>query len=466
MDAQKTTLLIVGGGPGGYVAAIRAAQLGVDITLVEGTGVGGTCLNVGCIPSKAMIHAADAYHQARSYMGDNTLGIQVQRAEIDVTQTVRWKDGVVAKLTGGVGALLKKHGVRLLKGHAQIVDGKTVDVTLQRAQAQTLRLQCEHLLLATGSVEMALAGLPLGGKVIGSTQALSPASVPASLAVVGGGYIGLELGTMYRKLGTDVTVVEAQPRLLPTYDDALTQPVAASLRQLGVKILLATQVQGLNDKGDLRLRDASGRESLLAADQILVAIGRVPATHGWGLEKLMLDMQGSSVRIDASCRTSMRNVWAIGDLTGEPMLAHRAMAQGEMVAELIAGRHRQFSPACIPAVCFTDPEVVVVGLTPQQALDQAVDCVHAEFPFAANGRAMTQAATDGFVRVVARRDNHLIMGWQAVGVACAELASAFSQSLEMGACLEDVAHTIHAHPTLGEAVQEAALRALGQSLHI
>jgi dihydrolipoamide dehydrogenase len=214
------------------------------------------------------------------------------------------------------------------------------------------------------------------------------------------------------------------------------------------------------------MRNAQGEESALPADRVLVAVGRRPRTEGWGLEGLMLDMNGRAVRIDDQCRTSMRNVWAIGDLTGEPMLAHRAMAQGEMVAEIIAGRSRQFMPAAIPAVCFTDPEVVVVGRTPDEAAQAGLDCISAVFPFAANGRAMTLEAGEGFVRVVARRDNHLILGWQAVGRGVSELSTAFGQSIEMGARLEDIAGTIHAHPTLGEAVQEAALRALGHALHI
>jgi dihydrolipoamide dehydrogenase len=467
MDAQQTTLLIIGGGPGGYVAAIRAAQLGIATTLVEGDQLGGTCLNIGCIPSKALIHAAHAFHQAQHFMGEHTLGIHVEAARIDIAQTVRWKDGIVARLTGGVGALLKKHGVKLVKGWAQIVDGKTVDVTPSTPGAPTLRIQGEHLLLATGSLPLGLPGMPFGGRVISSTQALSPDAIPKKLVVVGGGYIGLELGQVYRKLGADVTVVEAQNRILPLYDEELTKPVAAALRKLGVQLHLGSQVQGLNAAGDaLRVLDASGRESELAADQVLVAIGRAPHTHGWGLEKLMLTMQGRALKVDDQCRTSMRNVWAIGDLTGEPMLAHRAMAQGEMVAEIIAGQRRHFTPAAIAAVCFTDPEVVVAGHTPQEAAAAGLDCISAHFPFAANGRAMTIEATDGFVRVVARRDNHRIVGWQAVGAGVSELSTAFSHSLEMGACLEDVAGTIHAHPTLGEAVQEAALRALGRALHV
>ncbi|MDT8989932.1 dihydrolipoyl dehydrogenase [Curvibacter sp. APW13] len=467
MVTQKTTLLIIGGGPGGYVAAIRAAQLGIATTLVEGAQLGGTCLNIGCIPSKALIHAADAYHHAHHCMGDHTLGIHVDGARIDVAQTVRWKDGIVARLTGGVGALMKKHGVQVIKGWAHMVDGKTVDVDLGRGDAEPTRIQCEHLLLASGSVELGLPGMPFGGKVISSKQALSPDHIPKKLVVVGAGYIGLELGTVYRKLGSEVTLVEAQERILPLYDEELTKPVAASLRKLGVQVLLGCKVQGLDEATQgVRILDSGAKESVLEADQVLVAIGRVPHTHGWGLEKLMLEMQGRAIKVDDQCHTSMRNVWAIGDLTGEPMLAHRAMAQGELVAEVIAGQRRRFAPAAIAAVCYTDPEVVTAGLGPQEAAKAGLDCIHAQFPFAANGRAMTLESTDGFVRVVARRDNHLIVGWQAVGAGVSELAAAFGQSLEMGACLEDVAGTIHAHPTLGEAVQEAALRALGHALHI
>jgi dihydrolipoamide dehydrogenase len=309
--------------------------------------------------------------------------------------------------------------------------------------------------------------MPFGGRVISSTQALSPATVPKRLLVVGAGYIGLELGIVYRKLGAEVAVVEALDRILPVYDEELAKPVATSLRKLGLQLHLGCKVQGLNAAGDgVHIHNAQGQESELPADQVLVAIGRSPRTQGWGLESLLLDMKGRAVKVDDQCRTSMRNVWAIGDLTGEPMLAHRAMAQGEMVAEIIAGKRRRFAPRAIAAVCFTDPELVVAGLSPAEAAVAGLDCIHALFPFAANGRAMTLEASDGFVRVVARRDNHLIVGWQAVGVGVSELSTAFSHSIEMGACLEDVAGTIHAHPTLGEAVQEAALRALGHALHI
>jgi dihydrolipoamide dehydrogenase len=464
MKSQSTTLLVIGGGPGGYVAAIRAGQLGIPTVLVEGQALGGTCLNIGCIPSKALIHAADEFEHACHFARGSPLGISVQSPALDVAQTVRWKDGIVSRLTGGVGALLKKAGVQVVQGWASIEDGKTVDV--RDAQGQSQRWRCEHLLLATGSLPTELPFMPFGGSVISSTEALSPKELPKRLVVVGAGYIGLELGIAYRKLGAEVAIVEATPHVLPAYDEELTRPVLAALKRLGVVLHLGCSVQGLAPNGAVRVRTPSADEFALPADQVLVAVGRQPRTQGFNLETLRLDMNGRALRIDDQCRTSMRNVWAIGDVTGEPMLAHRAMAQGEVVAEVIAGGKRRFAPAAIPAICFTDPEVVTVGLSPDAAEQAGQDCIVAAFPFAANGRSMTLESTEGFVRVVARRDNHLILGWQAVGRAVSELASGFSQSIELGATLEDIAGTIHAHPTLGEAVQEAALRALGHAVHI
>ncbi|HKB53616.1 MAG TPA: dihydrolipoyl dehydrogenase [Ramlibacter sp.] len=464
MKSLSTTLLVIGGGPGGYVAGIRAGQLGIPTVLVEGQALGGTCLNIGCIPSKALIHAAGEFEKARHFAATSPLGIKVQSPQLDVAQTVRWKDGIVSRLTGGVGALLKKAGVQVVQGWATIEDGKTVDV--RTAQGQSQRWRCEHLLLATGSVPAELPFMPFGGSVISSTEALSPDQVAKRLVVVGAGYIGLELGIAYRKLGAEVAVVEATPRILPAYDDELTRPVLAALKRLGVVLHLSCTVQGLAPGGAVRVRTPKADEFALPADQVLVAVGRQPRTQGFNLESLQLDTTDRSLKIDDQCRTSMRNVWAIGDLTGEPMLAHRAMAQGETVAEIIAGAKRRFTPAAIPAICFTDPELVSVGLSPTDAQEAGHDCISAMFPFAANGRSMTLESAEGFVRVVARRDNHLILGWQAVGRAVSELASGFSQSVELGATLEDIAGTIHAHPTLGEAVQEAALRALGHAVHI
>ena len=465
MKTLNTTLLVLGGGPAGYVAAIRAGQLGIATILVEGEKLGGTCLNIGCIPSKALIHAAEEFDKARHWADNSALGIRVESPSIDIAQTVRWKDGIVQRLTGGVAALLKKNGAQVIEGWATIVDGKTVDV--QTRQDEPVRIQCAHLLMATGSLPVALPSMPFGGPVISSTEALAPEALPKRLVVVGAGYIGLELGIAYRKLGSEVAIVEATDRVLPAYDEELTRPVLAALKRMGVVLHLRCSVEGMEQGGaGVRVRSATADEFALPADQVLVAVGRRPRTEGFGLESLRLDMAGRAISVDDQCRTSMRDVWAIGDVTGEPMLAHRGMAQGEMVAEIIAGKRRRFAPAAIPAVCFTDPEVVVAGLSPGQAEDAGIECVTSAFPFAANGRAMSLESTDGFVRVTARRDNHLIVGWQAVGRSVSELSTAFAQSLEMGARLEDVGGTIHAHPTLGEAVQEAALRALGHALHV
>ncbi|GLH38871.1 dihydrolipoyl dehydrogenase [Pseudomonas moraviensis] len=457
MQSLNTTLLIIGGGPGGYVTAIRAGQLGIPTILVEGQSLGGTCLNVGCIPSKALIHVAEQFHQTQHHSQHSALGINVSAPTLDISKSIEWKDGIVDRLTTGVAALLKKNKVQVVNGWAKIIDGKTVEVG-------DTRIQCEHLVLATGSTSVNLPILPIGGPIISSTEALTPTSVPKRLIVVGGGYIGLELGIAYRKLGAEVSVVEAQDRILPAYDAELTQPVHDALKQLGVKLYLKHSVLGFD--GTLQVRDPQGETLNLETDQVLVAVGRRPNTQGFNLEALNLDMNGSAIRIDSRCQTSMRNVYAIGDVSGEPMLAHRAMAQGEMVAELISGKSREFNPTAIAAVCFTDPELVVVGKTPDEATAAGLDCIVSSFPFAANGRAMTLESKSGFVRVVARRDNHVIVGWQAVGVGVSELSTAFAQSLEMGARLEDIGGTIHAHPTLGEAVQEAALRALGHALHL
>ena len=458
----NTQLLIIGGGPGGYVAAIRAGQLGISTILVEGQALGGTCLNIGCIPSKALIHVAEQFHQTRHHSQGSALGIEVAAPTLNIGKSVEWKDGIVDRLTTGVAALLKKHKVQVIQGWAKVIDGKTVEI-----EGTETRIQCEHLLLATGSKSVNLPMLPLGGPIISSTEALAPKTLPKRLTVVGGGYIGLELGIAYRKLGVEVSVVEAQERILPAYDAELTQPVLESVKQLGIKLYLKHSVLGFDAaSSNLQVREPNGDTLNLATDQVLVAVGRKPNTQGWNLESLNLDMNGAAIKIDNRCQTSMRNVWAIGDLSGEPMLAHRAMAQGEMVAELIAGKQREFNPAAIPAVCFTDPELVVVGKTPDEARAAGLDCIVSSFPFAANGRAMTLESKSGFVRVVARSDNHLIVGWQAVGVGVSELSTAFGQSLEMGARLEDIGGTIHAHPTLGEAVQEAALRALGHALHL
>jgi dihydrolipoamide dehydrogenase len=462
MNDLSCKVLIIGGGPGGYVAAIRAGELGLDTVLVEDGRFGGTCLHVGCIPSKALIHAADAVHALVQPSALNAIGVALAPPTLDYAKTIGWKDAIVSRLSTGVGALLTKAGVRTIRGRATIVDGKSA---VARSDTGDQRIVCEHLVIASGSEPMALAGLPFGGDVVSSTEALALTSVPQRLAVVGAGYIGMELGMAFAKLGAKVTAVEALPKILPLYDEQLTLPVARRAADLGIDLMLGARARGYA-KGVLHVADSDGEETSVEADKVLVAVGRRPRTQGFGLERLDLTMAGPFVRIDERCAASMRNVWAVGDVTGEPMLAHRAMAQGDMVAEIIAGKRRAFDHGAIAAVCFTDPEIVAVGVSPEAARAAHADILTGLFPFRANGRAMTRQDDEGFVRVTARKDNHVVLGIHGVGAGVSELSSAFALAIEMGARLEDVAGTIHAHPTQGEAFHEAALKALGMPLHI
>ncbi|RST87137.1 dihydrolipoyl dehydrogenase [Aquibium carbonis] len=458
-------LLVIGAGPGGYVCAIRAGQLGLDTVIVEAGKPGGTCLNVGCIPSKAMIHAADEFARLGAFAGGiSPLGITAASPAIDLAKTIEWKDGIVRRLTGGVSGLLKKAGVKQVDGWARIHDGKTVVVETSTGPQ---RIVADTVVIATGSEAVELPGLPLGGNVISSTEALALTSVPERMAVVGAGYIGLELGTAFAKLGAKVTILEAADRILPLWDAELTKPVARRLEKLGIEVRTGARADRYAaSSGTLAFLDAAGESRTIDADKVLVTVGRRPATHGWGLEELDLTMEGRAIAIDEHCRTSMRGVYAIGDVTGEPMLAHRAMAQGEMVAEIAAGHRRAWDSRAIPAICFTDPEIVSVGLSPADAEKAGLDTRTGTFPLQANGRAMTLERDDGFVRIVARAGDNVILGIQATGVQVSELASSFAYAIEMGARLEDIAATIHAHPTMGEAVQEAAMRGLGHALHI
>ncbi|HEY4366681.1 MAG TPA: dihydrolipoyl dehydrogenase [Steroidobacteraceae bacterium] len=461
----KTTVLVIGGGPGGYVAAIRCGQLGLDTVLVESDRLGGTCLIRGCIPSKAIIHAAGQFEAMAAAARAPHFGIKLDAPpRLDIAGTVSWKESVVDRLNGGVRALLNRAKVRVVSGWAKFTDAKNCRVAT--ADGEVL-ISTEHVILATGSVPTELPFLRFGGRVISSAEALSLNELPKRLAVVGAGYIGLELGIALRKMGVEVTVVEAKSQILPLYDAKLVEPVRRWLDRNGVTLHLESRVLGLDKSGNaLEIEGKDGKRLALPADRVLVTVGRQPLVEGWGLEEMAVAMNGRFVRVDERCATSTTNVWAIGDLVGEPMLAHKASAQGEMVAEIIAGKRRRFDPRAIPAVCFTEPEIVSVGLGLQDVVE--ADTIVSVFPFQANGRALSmQAGEDGgFVRVIARKHDHLILGVQAVGQHVSELSAEFAHAIEMGSVLEDIAGTIHAHPTLSEAFHEASLKALGHAIHI
>jgi dihydrolipoamide dehydrogenase len=469
MQSLSCKVLVVGAGPGGYVAAIRAGQLGLDTIIVEGERSGGTCLVRGCIPSKALIHAASRFEEINSHTGDGKLGITVnQPAELNLGKMIEWKDSIVDKLSGGVEGLLKKNGVKQVKGWATFKNAKTCKVVTEEGEVS---ITAEHVILANGSRPTELPFLPFSENVISSTEALDQTELPKHLVIIGAGYIGLEMGIAYRKLGSKVTFIEGLDRILPIYDKEMTQPIKTWLKKHDVTTVFNAKAKSVEDSSDkviLHYEDKNGELQTVEGDKVLVTVGRRPNTKGWGIENMCLDMDGPFVKINNQCQTAMKDVWAIGDLVGEPMLAHKASAQGEMVAEIISGLRREFDPVAIPAVCFTEPEIVSVGLTPDDAKVKNIETVVGKFPFAAIGKALAmEAGTDGgFVRITARKDNHLILGIQAVGAHVSELSNQYALALEMGACLEDLAKTIHVHPTLGEASMEAAMATLGHAIHM
>ena len=461
MTEISCKVLVVGGGPGGYVAAIRAGQLGLDTVLVEAERLGGTCLIRGCIPSKALIHVASEVETMRRAAEGGRHGVRIASAPtVDMPETVAWKETVVDKLNSGVTNLLKRAKVRVVSGWGVFEDAKTCRV------GDTV-IRAENVILANGSLAVELPHIPFGGDVISSTEALTLSELPRRLVVVGAGYIGLELGIAFRKFGCEVTIVEAQDRILPLYDEQLTSPVRRWLEKHGVVMHMGAKAQSF-ENGELVVEDAGGETLRSPADKVLVTVGRKPNTQGWGLEATAVAMDGRFVRVDDQCATSVRGVYAIGDLVGEPMLAHKASAQGEMVAEIIAGHRRRFAPVTVAAVCFTEPEIVSAGLLPGEPGADGPEVMTAVFPFQANGRALSMEAGDdgGFVRVLARKDDHRVLGVQAVGAHVSEMSGEFATALEMGATLEDVAGTIHVHPTLTEGFHEAAQRALGHAIHI
>ena len=472
MEQISCQVLVVGAGPGGYVAAIRAAQLGLDTVIVEADRAGGTCLIRGCIPSKAIIHAAERFEQLQGHQKGH-MGISISGdVSLDIDGLISWKEGIVNKLNKGVEALLKGNGARLVRGWATMLDGKSCSVTNGDGE-KTAHITAENVILATGSTPIELPFMKFDEKhILSSTGALDLDELPEKLAIVGGGYIGLELGCALRKLGVEITVIEGLDNIVSLFDSELRRPLERWLKKNKVKVHTNCLAQGAeisNGKVNLSWTNSHGEIVNELFDKVLVTVGRKANLFGWGVEAsgVKLDESERFVQVDCKCRTNMRGIYAIGDLTGEPLLAHKASAQGEMVAEIIAGHDRVFDPVAIPAIVFTEPEIVSVGLSPDEAEAAGESVICGKFPLAANGRALTLEAekTGGFVRVVARQSDHVILGIQAVGSHVAELSGAFTLALEMGALLEDIAATIHAHPTMSESFHEAVLKTLGHAIH-
>ncbi|HEY9900799.1 MAG TPA: dihydrolipoyl dehydrogenase [Pantanalinema sp.] len=464
MQNKKVEALVIGAGPGGYVAAIRLAQLGKKVLLVEKAQLGGVCLNVGCIPSKALITAAKTVEKLKKV---DQMGITVGGFSVDFPKMIGWKDGIVKKLTGGVGQLVKGNGGEVLYGTATFKTANQVEVMTNDGPVLVV---AQSVIVATGSRPIEIPGFAFDGRrVISSTEALSLSEIPKRLVVIGGGYIGLEMGMMYAKLGAQVTVVERLGQVLPGFDPEIAQLLGRQLKKLGVEVLLDTAAKGYVD-GPMGARvqlEQNGKPLEVEADRILVTVGRRPNSEGLGLERVgvRIDARGF-VSTDKQMRTNVPGIYAIGDLAGQPMLAHKASKEAEVAAEVIAGHPAAMDVKAIPAVVFTDPEIGSVGLSEAEAKAQGFDAVVGKFPFAALGRAMTTGETEGFVKVVADRKTQEVLGVHIVGPEASNLVAEAGLALEMGAFIDDLSLTVHAHPTLAEGIMEAAKAAIGEAIHV
>jgi len=461
-----TEVLVVGGGPGGYVAAIRAAQLDLDVTLVEMDAYGGTCLNDGCIPSKAFVSATDVAHRAGNA---ESMGVYADPA-VDMQGMVTWKDRLVRRLTKGVESLCENAGVNLVEGRAEFASHQKARVVHGGQGEGAETVEFEHAILATGSRPIEVPNFEFDGeKILSSKHALALESVPDSLAVVGAGYIGMELATVFQKLGADVTVLEQLDDALPGYEDDVTEVVRERAENLGVEFQFGQRASGYEETdGGLTVYTEAedGETHAYDAETCLVAVGRQPVTDTLNLEAAGIATTGQGfIETDEQARTSHDHIFAVGDVAGEPMLAHKAFREGEVAAEVVAGQPSALDHQAMPAAVFTDPEIGTVGMTEAEAEEAGFEPVVGQMPLRASGRALTLDEREGFVRVVADADSGFVLGAQIVGPEASELVAEMALAVEMGATLEDVAATVHIHPTLSEAVHEAVKGAAGHSIH-
>lgn len=461
--AIETETLVVGAGPGGYVAAIRAAQLGQKVTIVEKGNLGGVCLNVGCIPSKALISAGHRYEIATH---SQDMGIFAENVKVDFSKVQQWKAGVVKKLTGGVEGLLKGNKVDIVRGEAYFVDENTVRVMTENS-AQTYKFK--NAIIATGSRPIELPTFKFSKRVLDSTGALNLSDIPKSMVVIGGGYIGTELGTAYANFGTKITILEGADEILSGFEKQMSAVVRRRLKKKGVDVFTNALAKGVEEREDgvTVTFEVNGETKTIDAEYVLVTVGRRPNTEEMGLEQIGIKMtERGLIEIDKQCRTSVPNIYAIGDVVAGPPLAHKASYEGKIAAEAIAGHPSEIDYLAIPAVVFSDPECASVGYFEKQAIEEGIDVITAKFPFGANGRALALNETDGFLKLVLTKDDGVIIGAQIVGPNASDMIAELGLAIEAGMTAEDIAMTIHAHPTLGEITMEAAEVALGSPIHI
>lgn len=455
--------VVIGSGPGGYVAAIRAAEIGQKVTVIESTFIGGVCLNVGCIPSKALINAGHRYQDA---LEASTFGINAKGADLDFTKTQEWKQNkVVHTLTSGVSMLFKKHKIDTIMGTAFLKDDHSLRV-MQKDSAQTYTFK--NLIIATGSRPIEIKGFKFGKRILDSTGGLNLPEVPKEFVVIGGGYIGSELASAYANLGAHVTILEGTSSILPNFEKDMVQLVLNSFKKRGVTVITNAMAKEAEDtgKGVKVTYTADGKEQTIAADYVMVTVGRRPNTDDLGLDIVGVETTDRGlIKVDSQGRTNKPNIYAIGDIVPGAALAHKASYEGKVAAEAISGKASAVDYKAMPAVCFTDPELATTGMTVAEAKDKGIKAKASKFPFAANGRALSLAQTEGFVRLVTN-ENGTVIGGQVAGAGASDLISELTVVVEGGLNVEDLALTIHPHPTLSEVIMDDAEVALGLPINI
>ncbi|TLS37694.1 dihydrolipoyl dehydrogenase [Pseudalkalibacillus caeni] len=456
--------LVIGSGPGGYVAAIRAAQLGQKVAIADKGTLGGVCLNVGCIPSKALISAAHKYETAKH---SDDIGITSENVKVDMSKVQEWKQSVVNKLTGGVSGLMKANKIDVIQGEVYFVDKNTVRI-MDEKNSQTYTFN--NCIIATGSRPIELPNFKWSDRVISSTGALALKEIPKKMVVIGGGYIGIELGTAYANFGTEVTILEGTKQILSGFEKQMSQIVSRRLKKKGnVEIVTEAMAKSVEETKDgvKVTAEVKGETKTYDADYLLVTVGRKPNTDEIGLEQVGIELSDRGlINIDKQCRTNIENIYAIGDVVAGPALAHKASYEGKVAAEAIAGEPSEIDYLGIPAVVFSDPELASVGYNETEAKEAGYDVKASKFPFAANGRALSLNDADGFMKLITRKEDGLVIGAQIAGPNASDMIAELGLAIEAGMTAEDIALTIHAHPTLGEITMEAAEVALGSPIHI